>query len=350
MPYINGKQCESRVLFDAGQGKLVLLRRVSPGAPEAQVDCGSVSALLMARDVGELIEAADALGPMDRGRDALTAEEAVDELADAVPPTQRQLMHALFGSGTAVAGEFDGFGYPVFKDASSPRRAAARRCAAERGGVDRDFFCEGACFYYETVADWEALRNLFSAAMRVLVKATEPTANVLLTGAGFAAGEGKRGGRERLMIPVSNDRVAVPGPISRRLDAQKSAFFVGERVGLCHGKDGEGTYLYLDVDTSRPPRSMGESLGACVLMNTMDLAFSARRRIEVAAAERGRELAEVAEPVDLPSAMWEILRDHPGQRILVCERCRRVRYVSSGGREARWCCDSCRVLAQKENK
>lgn len=366
--YHNKAVLESRVLFDNEAQELVLLRRRLPSSPDAVVDCDTVGALLMARDVGELIEAADALGPLGDGTRGIDREAVAARVDGGRPrftaPTTAQLLAPYFDPGAGLGGE-DGRGNPLFVPQGRPRKAAAERCAGTRGWAGRGFLADDAVLTVERVQDWEFLRNLFSVTMRFVAKgAGGADAAGPLTAAGFALETWPLGPDEtfdaqkvRFSVPVGaflgwpEDKGMWPSSARWADVLQRAVRGDGvpseDELGIGCREGDPYRYLYAELRMRPGGYAATEPRAANLILNCMEKVFGATRSIDLAAGERGGELRGVADPNSLGEAMWELLRDHPGQRILMCERCGRVRYTRLGGRDARWCCDSCRVLSSK---
>ena len=213
------------------------------------------------------------------------------------------------------------------------------------------------------------MRNLVSVTMRFVAKGAGGfDASAPLSAAGFAVEILSFGPdptnfatqRTRFSVPVGaflewpEDKVARPWSAlwANALHGVVAYYSNGDpleddELGIGHREGDPYRYLYVELQVCPEGYAATELRAANLILNCMEKVFGGSRSIDVAAGERGRELREVADPNSLGEAMWGLLRDHPGQRILVCERCGRVRYTRLGGRGARWCCDSCRVLSSK---
>lgn len=335
----------------------------------------ALNALLMARDPESLLLAVRGLGPMFRRRDDLRGLALAPSRAEGakgsifLPASAEGLMSECYFDPFARAADADA---GTFVEVGRKKSAPARRIAE---GYD---FCSRAEDYsygesryrlvVEPVRDWVFLRNLLSVAMRLMgTLRRRRDGGALLTDAGFssladdALGEWPGVGSGAFVMPIGygplmigggpaadarpDPRLARPllGRIARRGagGARRPAaeFRNDPTIKLVAGREWE--FLAIENPLGDPQTELADRL-----LRALDR--SLYRPTVSFGPEPGREIR--VDSLDLPSAAWGLLREHPGHFILTCEWCRRSVLKTFQGPNKRFCCDSCRVAWNKAHR
>lgn len=370
-----------------------IVKREELDASLGEVDIERVNALMMARDLESLVEAAAGLGPMftsasDLVGRCLTVEEALGEAGKRFQNSDSKgLLAECFFDPYAANVEAGGL---MFEGVSRLPRASADRV------VERYDFCQegsdlaglGGNFrvIIEPLQDWVLLRNLLSITLRLGgTLRTRATGETLLEDVGFSRVEGKTLAA-RLVIDAPGYAIPVMfNPYFRGESAgitldNNATWPLYDRIAeLKYGKFNLATYRVLrhgdgsvrfatapqaeavrgslEARELRPEEARwmylvleeradgGQKELADKFLNSLDgvlyapcLSFSGEQMREVSVSS-----------YDLPSKLWSLVRDHPGHYLMTCDNCRRTVFSTTQGPNRRFCSDSCRVTWSKRH-
>lgn len=354
----------------------------------------AVNDLLMSRSIESLANAAERLGPMFRRGKDYEHRLMRGGRPRLLPSNSEDLLWECFFDPYATRVES---GSPAFeRSGNTARRAAARVIES------RDFCkCEGddptpdgrPDLIVEPLQDWVLLRNLISVALRLGgTLRTTKSRDTLLEDVGFS-----KMGRRTLMSKLATDSPGFALPVmfnpffrggasrdgAKKLqnitfDAKatwplylsiteiKSRYLGLANVASLRGCDSikfvtgpqaeapdgsfepietrpeESRWMYLVIE-DRDGSSQAEL--ADMLLNALE-----RQLYRPHLSCVGVSMAEVAvESYDLPTALWGMVREHPGHYLLTCENCRRTIFATNQGPDRRFCSDACRITWKRRH-
>lgn len=371
--------------------------------PFGPVDPDDMNRLLMARDPGALLDAAEALGPMHRDTGAgvglkdrcykpselqgTGAPKVRLQAADA----ERLLKECYFDPYSERDGAVD-IGY---HQTGRLARAAARRAVEARDFSNaRDFSFADDQFRYlmEPLHDWVFARNLLSIVLRIggLLRSHPSEAHILdKAGFTFVRPDGRylriRMEGDCYVAPVgfnpfyrignvflndiTFDKNVIWPLYSAYTDIKKTNWTktvidnhlvtdggikfltsvnAGQAEGTLEARDKQDLYHTWWYIALRAEDGMSQRNVADRLLRSLD---SALFKPELTYSGRPmHEMEPASKPTNLLEAMWLLVRDHPDRYLLTCENCHRTVLSGTQGGERRFCSDSCRASWNKEHR
>ncbi len=376
-----------------------LVRNGELNSPVYRFSIEMVNSLMLARDPEMLIRAARCFGPMyhdesDLAGRIMTAEEAVLETGKRLMPSDSKAL--------LEECKFDPYNV-VSDDGGLARTESGRiaRAASDRAVECCDYCIESPDFTYgshryrlviEPVQDWIFLRNLLSIVLRIggtICRSLRADgAETILEECGFSKVERKtlssrlaidspgytipvmfnpffRGGNVFINDLTFDANATWPlysrlvEPNSRHLGlvnigalkGQPSIKFVsGPQAERAKGSfapvsdrpdESKWVYMVLEDDGTSSQYDLANKL-----INALD-GLMCRPRL----VYQDQPMQEIlSQPHDLPSALWDLVRNHPNHYLMTCDNCKRTLFSTTQGPNRRFCSDSCRVTWGKKHQ
>lgn len=385
-----------RIAYDNEATLHTLVRRCQAselGGDYTGIDYEILNDFFRAKDVRALALAVGKLPPLYGGKGGVEAhlrspESLTNSLAS---PVEERLLGECYFDPTARAGDAPW----SFTETARVARSAVHDVAANYAlpSTKDDAFFDGDCLYEtEPLHDWLLLRNLLSIAMRIYATAagkTEDGLDDLLLEVGFSpVSPTSRAARSNMgadgyVIPVAynpffsrpaidmrwDDKVVWP-LLSSLVETDESAW---ERfAGFSHPRHLKGfpdvrlltsvqadqaraslalkkavvsaadkwMYLALISESGETQKSVADRF-----LRALDAVFGSS--LISCGGEQGAENLIISHPDNLPSALWAIVKDHPGRFLLRCRRCDKTIFATTSGGPTRFCSTSCRTAFNK---
>ena len=359
----------------------------------------SVNSLMLARDPEMLACAARRVGPMyhdraDLGDRVMTAEEALSATRRRLMPSDSKtlLEECKFDPYSVVSGD---------RGLARVESGRIARAASDRTVEQYDYCADSPDYTYgshryrlviEPLQDWILLRNLLSIVLRiggVICRSLRAgDADTILEDCGFSRVERRtlssrlaidspgytipvmfnpffRGGNTLINDMVFDADATCPlysrliEPQSRHLglanigtlrSSPSIKFVTGPQAERAKGSfapvsdrpdESKWVYMVLEDDGSSSQRDLANKL-----INALDGLMYRPRLVY-----QDQPMQEIiAQPHDLPSALWDLVRNHPNHYLMTCDNCQRTLFSTTQGPNRRFCSDSCRVTWSKKHQ
>ena len=382
-----------RVAYDKAAMLHVLVRRCSPSETSdfttTDIDYEVLNGFFRAKDIRAFSLAIDRLPPLYSGYGTpLAHPSSPKELAKALSePVEAQLQSECYFDPVAMATEDAPW---AFSETGRLAKAAIHEAAtsyALPASKDDAFFDDSHLYVIEPLHDWLLLRNLFSIAMRIYATATTEKAsdsNDLLVKTGFSqvsptSKAAKRNmGADGYVVPVAynpffsrplidfdwDDRLIWPllnslvekdkNPVERFMGFNHTRHLKGfPEVKLLTSVEADQTKASLNLKKTAvnakdrwmylaliPKEGEGQKETANRFLRGLDAAFGSS---DISCGgDQGAENLVLSYPHNFPSALWAVIKDHPGRYLLRCKRCSKTIFAASFGGATRFCSSACR--------